>query len=405
MIRAEAPQIPETAATLSSRPMPRLHFIDGLRGLAMLMVLLYHCWLFGGQWHVSLPFGAHSVNLASVLGFGHVGVNLFLVLSGFCLYWPFVKGGARREPTLWEFAKKRCRRILPPYYVALIIFGIPLFVQALRHHSSVDLGFAVTWFCLHVLMIHNLRPDYVMSVNGSLWSLALEFQLYILFPVIVEAFRRFPARVVLLTVMVLSAAYRFFLVRENYLIDDGYAYVLAYSLLGRCFEFVLGMFTAMLVARWHEEGKSPLRPSDYLLPLIITPLAILDGKHGHFQALTDIMWGLVFAALLLMASRPHTAAHRLLSSRALVSLGIFSYSVYLIHLPLVIYLGQYAYDHFSNTVLVLFQLFLVVPSMLGLGYVFHLLFEKPFMTPSKPRKTLSPINAVSVVPILEIAEK
>ena len=404
MTRAEAPQIPETAtaipetaATLNNRPMPRLHFIDGLRGLAMLMVLLYHCWLFGGLWHIDLPLGAHSVNLASVLGFGHVGVNLFLVLSGFCLYWPFVKGGSRREPTLWEFAKKRCRRILPPYYVALIIFvGFPI-LHALHHHIKPDFHFTVTWFFLHVLMIHNLRPQYIVSVNASLWSLALEFQLYILFPVIVEAFRRFPARAVLLTVMTLSAAYRFFLVQQHYLIDDYTAYVLAYSLLGRCFEFVLGMFTAMLVARWHEEGKSPLRPSDYLLPVIILPLAIIDSRHGQFQTLTDIAWGLVFASLLLAASRPHLLAHRLLSNRALVSLGIFSYSVYLVHLPLVMFFSKYAEDHFSNTLLVLFQLLLVVPLMLGLGYVFHLLFEKPFMSSSKPRTTLSAVTAVEQI--------
>lgn len=364
---------------------PRLHFIDGLRGLAMLMVLLYHCWLFGGQWQVRLPLGSHSVNLAAVLGMGHVGVNLFLVLSGFCLYWPFVKGGAQREPTLWKFAKKRCRRILPPYYVALVIFGILPVLQALYHHARPDYWYAFDWLWLHALMIHNLRPEYILSGNGSLWSLALEFQLYILFPVLVEAYRRFPARGVLLTVLAVSASYRFWLVRENYLPDDDYAYVLAYGLIGRCFEFALGMMAARLVARWHAEGKSPLRPYDYLLPTVIIPLAILEGKHGHFQALTDIMWGLVFAALLLAASRQHTLMHRLLSGRALVALGIFSYSVYLIHLPLVMLFGQYAYDHFSNTEMVLFQLLLVVPLMLGLGYVFHLLFERPFMTASRAK--------------------
>ena len=93
---------PDTAAIglLEVRSAPRLHYIDGLRGLAMLMVLLYHCWIFGGMWSIGPTLGGHHFNVAPILGFGHIGVNLFLVLSGFCLYWPFVKGGTRREPTL-----------------------------------------------------------------------------------------------------------------------------------------------------------------------------------------------------------------------------------------------------------------------------------------------------------------
>lgn len=105
--------------------MPRLHFIDGLRGLAMLMALTYHCWLFGGKWVIALPLERPAANVAAVLGFGHIGVNLFLVLSGFCLYWPFVKAGRKPEPKLWQFAKKRCRRILPPYYAALLLCAGP----------------------------------------------------------------------------------------------------------------------------------------------------------------------------------------------------------------------------------------------------------------------------------------
>lgn len=380
------------APSATSQPMPRLHFIDGLRGLAMLMVLLYHCRLFGGNWEVDLPLAGHVIHVAALFDFGHVGVNLFLLLSGFCLYWPFVKGGGRREPTLWEFAKKRCRRILPPYYVTLIFCTALPLLGAVRAHSGADAAYPIKWLGFHALMLHNLRSDYIFSLNGSLWSLGLEFQLYILFPLLVEAYRRFNPRVVLLTVLVFCTAYRVFLLRGQFLHDGNNAYVLAYSVFGRCFEFALGMFTAWLLARWHREGSSPLRWPDGCLVAVIIPLALLDGSHGHFQALTDSMWGLLFAALLLAGSRHKKVLHRVLSSRVLVSLGIFSYSVYLVHLPLVIWLGNYGIAHFSNTGRVLFMLLVVAPSMLVLGYLFHLLFEKPFM--SAPRKAV-PMLAVS----------
>ena len=205
---------------------------------------------------------------------------------------------------------------------------------------------------------------------------------------------------VLLTLLLVCTVYRLFLVRCHYLPDDGYGYVLAYSVFGRGFEFALGMFTALLVARQHAEQKSPLRWTDGLLLGVIVPLAILDGRHGHFQTLTDAMWGLLFAALLLAGSRSETRLHRALSHRLLVWLGLFSYSVYLIHQPMVIALGDYGIARFTNTGQVLFMLFLVVPLMLGLGYVFHLLFERPFMSAPRDR----PSSARSTVPIAVVPE-
>lgn len=345
----------------------------------MLMVLTYHCWLFGGMWVVALPLGRHAVNLAAVFSFGHVGVNLFLVLSGFCLYWPFVKANRKPEPTLWQFAKKRCRRILPPYYAALVLFGGLALARAIRVHDASAMVYALNWLWIHALMAQNLRPGYVLSINGSLWSLALEFQLYILFPVFVEAYRRFNARGVLWTTLLFCSAYRLFLVRGHFLPDDVDGYVLAYSVFGRCFEFALGMFTALLVARQHAEKRSLLVPGDFVVLAAVIIGAVVDGRHGHFQTLTDAMWGLLFAALLLAGSRAQSFTHRALSQKFLVELGIFSYSVYLIHLPLVFALGQYVAHHFSNLGQILFMLLAVAPLMLCLGYVFHLLFERPFM--------------------------
>ena len=398
-----ADQILDSTLTVSSLPpalapaAPRLHFIDGLRGLAMLMVLFYHTWLFGGQWAIPLPFGQRHINLASVLNYGSTGVNLFLVLSGFCLYWPFVKAGVPREPTLWEFAKRRCRRILPPYYVTLLLFcGFPA-LHAVLHHTALDLRYSLNWLWLHVLMVHNLRPEYVVSVNGSLWSLALEFQLYILFPVLVVAYRRFNVRGVLWTVLIICSGYRLFLVRGHYLPDDAYGYVLAYSIFGRAFEFALGMFTAMLIARSYAQQKRLLMPTDFLMPTIVVALAMTDKSSGYFHTMTDAMFGLLFAALILAGSRPDTFLNRALSSRAMVFLGLFSYSVYLIHLPLVMALGAVVQRrHLSNVQVIAFQFLLVIPLMLALGYVFHLLFERPFMTPPRRRSS-------SALPVLAAA--
>jgi peptidoglycan/LPS O-acetylase OafA/YrhL len=391
-----------TVLTDTGSPAPRLHFIDGMRGLAMVMVLMCHCWIFGGFWVISLPGGSH--NAASLFSYGYIGVNLFLVISGFCLYWPFVKGGTRRETTLWEFAKKRCRRILPPYYVALALFGAPLLLQAVRHHSEADLGFAVNWLLLHIFMLHNLNLDYVVRVDGALWTLALEFQLYILFPVLVEAYRRFNPRGVLLIVLLFTCLYRLVVTQAAMtsagdVPDYAAGFVLTDSVFGRCFEFALGMFAAIVVSRWHTEQKSPLRGPDYLLAAAVVLLSFVSDKQGYFAVLSDARWGLLAAALLLAGSRPAKSVgnsvsnfvHRVLSSRVLVSLGIFSYSVYLIHQPLVILLGKFGMRHFTNTKMVLYEIFFVAPLMILVGYVFHLLFERPFMNAPRAKAPAVPM--------------
>jgi len=262
------PLVADAATLPGSRPAPRLHFIDGLRGLAMFMVLLFHGWVYNGYWHLFVPLGhSRSVNLASVLGFGYTGVHLFLVLSGFCLYWPFVKGGTRREPTLWQFAKKRCRRILPPYYVTLGLFGGFALWQSLLHSRlpgapAYPTGYVLNWLWLHAVMLHNLYPGYILTINPPLWTLALEFQLYILFPLLVEAYRRFNARSVVLTVFAFTMVFRFCtgsaILQPNL---DAEA-VITNSVFGRCFEFALGMFAAKIVAQWHRDDRSPLRLAD-----------------------------------------------------------------------------------------------------------------------------------------------
>ncbi len=378
---------------------PRLDYIDGLRGLAMLMVLFYHCWLFNGVWHVNLTLGHHIVDLTSIFGLGHIGVNLFLLLSGFCLYWPFVNqsasGNLRREPTLREFAKKRMWRILPPYYVTLLLFGS---LAAWQDHSFPHLYYLLHWLSWHSVMLHNLRPDYIVSINGSLWSLGLESQLYVLFPILVEAYRRFPPRLVLLSVLIFNVAYRFAVSHGGFALTDGTDYVLAYSIFGRCFEFALGMFIASIIAQYHREHRFSLRATDALL-LLVFPFALLEMHRGHFQTWTDIMWGLVFAALLLDACRPHTYLHRVLSSPWLTQMGFFSYSVYLIHLPVILMLGSIVVQrHFSNFQTILFQ-FLAIPLILVLGYLFHLAFERPFLR-SPQAKSKSPIIKLSQPPMM-----
>ena len=110
---------PET--TVPPTPHPRLHlgYIDGLRGLAAIYVVIYHC---NYVTTMICGFSTGLVKFAVMpLNYGHQAVDLFIVLSGFCLMLPALRDGYQLRGGFKTFLAKRARRILPPYYVAIVL--------------------------------------------------------------------------------------------------------------------------------------------------------------------------------------------------------------------------------------------------------------------------------------------
>jgi peptidoglycan/LPS O-acetylase OafA/YrhL len=330
----------------------RLSFIDTLRAIACLAVLQDHAYVF---WAQEPHFGhlcvAGVVSVAS--SFGYLGVPLFLALSGFCLYYPIVRRQPPRLATvdLPTFFRRRAQRILPPYYVALALFAALAALPALRPMLGTV---SVKNVLMHLLMLHNLSSQTVGSINGSFWTLALEFQLYLVFPLFVWLGRRGGLRLLLGATFLLSLAYQTVVWLQ---VRAGMAPTLSGLLYewmpGRCFEFVAGMAAAACVAR----PKS---------------------QHG---LLRSQIWGVVFASLILLASRiPAHAFDRSRILAALTWLGVASYSVYLLHMPL-LQMSAPLLRPLHLAPLPTFGLFALVgcPAVIGIGYVFFLCFERPIL--------------------------
>ena len=173
----------------------RVHiaFVDGLRGVAALYVVLGHVYAYTRVWaEPLLPKPVHV--LLKFIDQGHSAVAVFIVISGFCLMMPLSRrqlgtpqGGTGR------FLQKRARRILPPYYAALVL-SILLVAVVGSIRSAQDLGAKSIGF--HALLVHNLDRTTMFTINGPLWSVVLECQIYVLFAlVLLPVYRRygFPA--------------------------------------------------------------------------------------------------------------------------------------------------------------------------------------------------------------------
>jgi peptidoglycan/LPS O-acetylase OafA/YrhL len=174
--------------------------LDGMRGLAVLAVVLFHYVVvreaagFADPWIAAL---AALRPLDIVVRNGYLGVDLFFLISGFLLALPWFAhaNSALPPPSTRAFYGRRVRRIVPAYYVQLALLF--LLVMPLLHgwtYWRSDLYVDLFNAFAHGLFLHNTTPLTAgsLGVNGALWTLAVEAQYYLLLPLLAPLFVRAP---------------------------------------------------------------------------------------------------------------------------------------------------------------------------------------------------------------------
>ncbi len=356
-----------------------IDYLDGLRGIAILLVLVSHAWGFS-RLNIARSLGYHTF-FDHLFWHGYEGVSLFLALSGFCLaLGPLQKRAAGRPD--WfrpaQFFARRAWRILPAYYVALALYvALDLVYARERWKPLFAMDRYPVWSSVvsHAALVHNLthaRGDF----NNSFWSLGLEWQWYLVFPAaLVLCLARPRAALALL----LGGAVLWALVtRRPQAVPDTSACMLP----ARLFEFCCGVVAAGLVVRGR---RIPM----WTLVLALTPPLVLAldipaapplllARHAQDLArdtlgLTQPLYGLAFTALILLGARA-PMAQAALSWRPLVWLGTVSYSVYLVHEPLVEAIDTYGLRWVTSPALLA-----LCAGVAGIaaGALFHRLVERP----------------------------
>ncbi|MGH9076253.1 MAG: acyltransferase family protein [Acidimicrobiales bacterium] len=355
--------------------MRRLAAVDGLRALAALWVVAFHIRAFSGGRLTAVP------GLDLILRSGSAGVSLFLVLSGFCLYVPYAGGRLDRFRT-GSFLTRRCRRLMPTYYASLVLVvaayaifggraGLP------RSGAGSLAGQAVA----HGLLVHQLLPSTFYGLNGAYWSLGLEWELYLTLPLLVVAVRRIGLSRTLAAVVGLNVAYRFLLAgaishhlvaAHSVMATD----VLPNLFLGRWAEFALGMAAAELyrTGRVQAWGRG-LRWA--ALPLAAGALLTYGGTLSH------LVFGAVFFCVLCTVLAGDNAVSKALSWRPLAGLGLMSYSLYLVHQPLVqVFAALLGAGHGTSPARVFLELVLLVPVIVLVAWVLFMVVERRSLAPA-----------------------
>jgi peptidoglycan/LPS O-acetylase OafA/YrhL len=146
--------------------------------MAILLVVWYHVRLVSGQ-----SFGL----LDPIVQAGYLGVDLFFFVSGFCLFYPYAKSArdGRPQPSTRRFFQRRLLKIVPSYFLALFTF-------AALYHAQYALPNLALQVATHMAFVHTLVPATFGTISGPLWTIGVEVQFYVLFPLIVPWFRRSP---------------------------------------------------------------------------------------------------------------------------------------------------------------------------------------------------------------------
>ncbi len=371
------------------RKAARLHldFLDGLRALAALTVIVDHAYSI--LWYEVA--GTATKGSAYWLGFtqmiGHFAVTTFIVLSGYCLMLPVVRAGGvlKGGPSL--FFRKRAKRILPPYYLALLLslfLIVSLIGQPTGSHWDTSIRVDGPGLITHLLLLHNLFPQDQVQINNALWTVAVEWQIYFLFPALVWLWRY--AGGARATLAALACGYGvYFVIRHTPYVGLNAPYLGMFALgaWGAAVTFDAAPFYERLRARL------PCALIGGAMFGLIAAYSLIVGWHDAERryVFLDSMVGVGIVMLLISAGRGQAnRARALLSGRPLVFLGTFAYSIYLIHVPIQQLFWQYALRPLDLAPLPAFGLLLVfgTPIILGAAYLFFLACERPFMN-TKPR--------------------
>ncbi len=165
----------------------RLSMPDGLRVIAIGLVMWFHIWQ--QSWLMPVKeIGPITIDLTSLVRTGYIMVDIMLLLSGYLLFIPIARGG---RLDIIPFYKKRLIRIIPSYLLCILVM---LFAFALPANGWQFTPRLTKDIFTHLTFTHTFFYDtYVStSLNVVLWTLAIEMQFYLLFPLISAWFKKMP---------------------------------------------------------------------------------------------------------------------------------------------------------------------------------------------------------------------
>ena len=321
--------------------------LDGLRGLAVLIVILSHS---SGRGMALAPWLNFS-------GIGHVGVYLFFVLSGYLLTNNLMEG-----QTLAQFYLRRIFRIVPLYFLVLTCV---IAYQAFGYYSPryLHISGGAEGALLHFLFLKG---------DGVFWTLAAEFSFYLLLPLIVHALKRFGWRWLVVASSIYFVA---FLALEKFKI-----HVLPLKFVDIAHRsqfldvFACGILAAYLPRTWSDKWV----PNIFFGLLALTLICVSSNFLGAQQPAYGLRWlslfyGAVFGLAVVCAVEGGAPQMYWLGSPILAFIGKLGFGIYLLHFPVFQIVNVFV----DSSPLI--RLAVAMPFTVGVAWLAYQLIERPLI--------------------------
>jgi peptidoglycan/LPS O-acetylase OafA/YrhL len=327
--------------------------IDGLRTIAVMIVVFFHAGI-------------------SAFSGGYVGVDVFFVISGYLITGIIYKEINAGTFSIVNFYERRIRRIFPALIVvvfasslAAYIFLMPIDLESYAKSAVAAVLSFSNFFFLSEAGYFNGPSDFKPLLHT--WSLSVEEQFYLLLPLallICQRFFRAHTRTLLVAALAVSLVAACLYTFKN---QDRTFFLLPF----RAWELLMGSVLAVYkIPSFQARALSELEALAGLLMIVLPALLYTDATV--FPGVAAVL-PVLGTALLIHSGQADNTTSRVISARPLVAIGLISYSVYLWHWPIIVFIRHTTSETFS-----LVTTCSIVVASLAAGYLSYRFVEKPF---------------------------